>query len=124
MPSYRVNRISEDVKKELVDVMRRLKDPRIKQGLISIVKVDVTSDLSYATVYGSSLEGKDSAAEAVEGFRSAAGLIRREITHRLKLRRAPEFRFVADDSIEHSPPIFNMLDDLHESHPGGNSQPE
>ena len=124
MPSYRVNRISEDVKKELVDVMHRLKDPRIKQGLISIVKVDVTSDLSYATVYVSSLEGKDSAAEAVEGFRSAAGLIRREITHRLKLRRAPEFRFVADDSIEHSTHIFKMLDDLHESHPGGNSQPE
>ena len=124
MPSYRVNRISEDVKKELVDVMRRLKDPRIKQGLISIVKVDVTSDLSSATVYVSSLEGKDSAAEAVEGFRSAAGLIRREITHRLKLRRAPEFRFVADDSIEHSTHIFKMLDDLHESHPGGNSQPE
>ena len=124
MPSYRVNRISEDVKKELVDLMRRLKDPRIKQGLISIVKVDVTSDLSYATVYVSSLEGKDSAAEAVEGFRSAAGLIRREITHRLKLRRAPEFRFIADDSIEHSTHIFTMLDDLHESHPGGNSQPE
>ena len=124
MPSYRVNRISEDVKKELVDVMRRLKDPRIKQGLISIVKVDVTSDLSYATVYVSSLEGKDSAAEAVEGFRSAAGLIRREITHRLKLRRAPEFRFVADDASEHSTHIFKMLDDLHESHPGGNSQPE
>ena len=114
MSSFRVNRISEDVKKELVDIIRVLKDPRIKHGVISIVKAEVTSDLSYATVYVSSLDGIEDAKEAVKGFESAAGYIRREIGNRLRLRRTPEFRFVADDSIAYSSEIFKKLDDIRE----------
>ena len=81
MSSFRVNRISEDVKKELVDIIRVLKDPRIKHGVISIVKAEVTSDLSYATVYVSSLDGIEDAREAVKGFESAAGYIPVSYTH-------------------------------------------
>ena len=114
MSSFRVNRISEDVKKELVDIIRVLKDPRIKHGVISIVKAEVTSDLSYATVYVSSLDGIEDAREAVKGFESAAGYIRREIGNLLRLRRTPEFRFVADDSIAYSSEIFKKLDDIRE----------
>jgi len=112
MGSFRVNRISEDVKKELTNVMRQLKDPRINTGLITIVRVEVTSDLSYATVYVSSLNGIEGAKEAVEGFKSAAGFIRREVCKKVKMRRSPEFRFIADDSIEYSAGIYKMLDDL------------
>ena len=114
MASFRVNRIAEDVKKELVDIIRVLKDPRIQHGVISIVKAEVTSDLSYATVYVSSLDGIEDAREAVKGFESAAGYIRREIGSRLRLRRTPEFRFVADDSIAYSSEIFKKLDDSRE----------
>ena len=112
MASFRVNHISEDVKKELTSVMRTLKDPRINNGLITIVRVEVTSDLSYATVYVSSLDGMEGAKEAVEGFKSAAGYIRREVCKKVKLRRSPEFRFIADDSIEYSAGIYKMLEDL------------
>ena len=68
MPSFRLDRTSEDVKRELTDIMRTLKDPRIN-GLLSILKVDLSKDLSLCRVYVSSLDGVDAAKSAVEGLR-------------------------------------------------------
>lgn len=76
MPSFRLDRTSEDVKRELTDIMRTLKDPRIN-GLLSILKVDLSKDLSLCRVYVSSLDGIDAAKSAVEGLNSAAGYVRR-----------------------------------------------
>ena len=111
MPSFRLDRTSEDVKRELTDIMRTLKDPRIN-GLLSILKVDLSKDLSLCRVYVSSLDGIDAAKSAVEGLNSAAGYVRRELGRRIKLRRSPQIQFVADDSIEHSAQINQMLHDL------------
>ena len=80
--------------------------------MISIVKVDLAGDQSYCKVYISSLEGLEAGKRAVEGLTSAAGYIRREIGQRLKMRRSPEFHFVADDSIEYSADIARILNDL------------
>ena len=88
-----------------------LKDPRIN-GLLSILKVDLSKDLSLCRVYVSSLDGIDAAKSAVEGLNSAAGYVRRELGRRIKLRRSPQIQFVADDSIEHSAHINQMLHDL------------
>lgn len=96
MPSFRLDRTSEDVKRELTDIMRTLKDPRIN-GLLSILKVDLSKDLSLCRVYVSSLDGIDAAKSAVEGLNSAAGYVRRELGQRIKLRRSPQIQFVADD---------------------------
>lgn len=111
MPSFRVNRISQDIKKELADIMRQLKDPRIT-GLVSILRVEVTNDLSFANVTISSLDGLENAQKAVEGFKSAKGFIRREIGKRLKLRKMPEFIFEASDSIAYSQHIDETLKKL------------
>ena len=111
MPSFRLDRTSEDVKRELTDIMRTLKDPRIN-GLLSILKVDLSKDLSLCRVYVSSLDGIDAAKSAVEGLNSAAGYVRRELGRRIKLRRSPQIQFVADDSIEHRAHINQMLHDL------------
>ena len=75
MPSHRMGRTTEDILRELTAIFRELKDPRV-QGLISIVRVEVTNDLSYATVYVSSLQGMDAAKAAVKGLTSAAGYMR------------------------------------------------
>ena len=83
MPSFRLDRTSEDVKRELTDIMRTLKDPRIN-GLLSILKVDLSKDLSLCRVYVSSLDGIDAAKSAVEGLNSAAGYVRRELGRRIK----------------------------------------
>ena len=111
MSFKRTDRISEEVKKELSNVIRELKDPRIPM-MTSVVTVNVTNDLSYAKAYISAMEGIDAAKEAAAGLKNAAGYIRREIGQRLRLRKTPELRFVADDSIEHGMSIAKMLNDL------------
>lgn len=112
MASHRMDRNSEDIKRELTAILRELKDPRVHGGLISIVRVEVTNDLSYCKVYISAMEGIEKANEAVKGLKSAAGFIRRELGSRLHLRHVPSPIFVATDSIEYSANISKMLNDL------------
>lgn len=111
MASHRMGRTTEDIKRELTAIFRELKDPRV-QGLISIVRVDVTSDLSYCTVFVSAMEGIERAKQAVTGLKSASGFIRHELGARLQLRHVPELTFKATDSIEYSANISRMLNDL------------
>lgn len=111
MGGYKINRITEDILRELSDIMRELKDPRIS-GLLSIVRVEVSGDLSYAKVYVGAMEGIETAKKAVEGLKSASGYIRRELSSRMSLRKVPELKFIADDSIEHSAHISKMLEDF------------
>ena len=111
MPGHRIGRISEDLKRELIASLQHVKDPRVHQGLVSIVRVDVTSDLSYATVYVSSLQGIDSAREAVVGLKSAEGFIKRELGKKLQIRRIPALIFKATDSIEYGARISKILND-------------
>lgn len=111
MGSYRASRTEEDMKRELSDIMRGLKDPRIT-GLISIVKMELTGDGSHCRVFISSLDGLEAAENAVKGLTSASGFIKRELNGRMKLRKLPEFKFIADDGIAHSADITRMLEDL------------
>lgn len=112
MASHRIGRTTEDIKRELTAIFRELKDPRVQNAFISIVRVEVTNDLSYCTVYISAMEGLDRAKEAVKGLKSAAGFIRRELGMRLKLRHVPSLIFNATDSIEYSANISRILNDL------------
>lgn len=111
MAGYHIDRISEDIKREIVSVMRELKDPRIS-GMLTVVKVDVSSDLSYAKVYISAMEGFDVAKQSVKGLTSAQGYIRRQLGSRLHLRKSPELRFIADDSVEKGFELFNKLKEI------------
>ena len=114
MAGHRIDRISEDIKREIVAVMRELKDPRVQGRLLTVVKVEVSADASSAKVFVSSIEGLNTAKEAVKGLTGATGYIRREVGGRLHLRKTPELRFIADNSIEHGMHIAKMLDDLKE----------
>ena len=73
----------------------------------------MSKDLSLCRVYISSLDGIDAAVSAVKGLNSAAGYVRRELGQRIKLRRSPQIQFIADDSIEHSAHINQIIHDLH-----------
>ena len=112
MPSHKIERATEDIRRELTAIFRELKDPRVNKAFLSIVRVEVTNDLSYCTVYVSAIEGMDRAKEAVKGLKSASGYIRRELGHRLKLRHVPELIFNATDSIEYSANISRTLNSL------------
>lgn len=91
--------------------MRELKDPRVAGKMLTVVNVTVSSDLSYAKVYVSAMEGLDEAKQACKGLANAQGYIRRALGNNLHLRKAPELTFIADDSIEKGMEIFEKLKD-------------
>lgn len=113
MAGYKTDRVAEDIKREIIAIIRdEIKDPRVQGKLLTVVRVEVSGDLSYAKAYISAMEGLETAQEAVKGLKNAAGYIRREVGQALRLRKTPEIRFVADDSIEHGMSIAKMLKDL------------
>ena len=112
MANFKTQRLNEDIRRELTDIFRSLKDPRI-DPMLSIVKVDLARDQSYCKIYVSSLGGMERTKESVQGLTSAAGFVRRELGMRLEMRRSPELKFIADDSIEHSADIARKLHELH-----------
>ncbi|MBR2489014.1 MAG: 30S ribosome-binding factor RbfA [Clostridia bacterium] len=109
MAGFKINRITSDIKITLSELLREVKDPRVSK-LLSIVKVDVSGDLSYATVYVSAIEGYEATVNSVKALKGASGYLRRELGGRLKLRKVPELRFVADDSIEQSANISRIIE--------------
>ena len=110
MAGFKINRVTSDIRLCLSELLREVKDPRVSK-MLSIVKLDVTGDMSYATVYVSAIEGSEKTAESVKALnKSAAGYIRRELGARLKLRKVPELRFIADNSIENSAHISKIIE--------------
>lgn len=115
MAGYKINRITSDIKIALAELLREVKDPRVSM-LLSIVKVDVSGDMSYATVYVSAIEGMDKTVESVKALnKSVAGYLRRQLGASLSLRKVPELRFVADDSLERSAQISKIIDSFSET---------
>ena len=112
MASNRIGRINEEIQRELADLLRTLKDPRV-QAMISVTRVETTGDLRYAKVYISVLE-KERSRDVLKGLKSAGGFLRREIGNRLQLRYTPELVFELDDSIEHGAHIFDLIAKLHD----------
>ena len=108
MAGFKTNRIASELQNELSSLIRDLKDPRISK-LLSIVTVEVSGDLSQAKIYVSAIEGVDASVQSVKGLQSASGYLKREISSRLKLRKMPEFKFIADDSISHSAHIADII---------------
>lgn len=111
MPSNRINRINEEIQRELASQLRLLKDPRIAAtGMVTVTRVDTTSDLRYAKVYISVLD-KAREADVMKGLKSASGFLRRELGSALRLRYTPELQFTADNSIQHGAHILELLRD-------------
>lgn len=108
MAGFKINRVTSDIKVVLSDLLREVKDPRISK-LLSIVKLDVSGDMSYATVYVSAIEGSEKTKESVKALKGAAGYLRRELGSKMKLRKVPELRFIPDDSIEISANISKIV---------------
>ncbi|MCL2772461.1 MAG: 30S ribosome-binding factor RbfA [Oscillospiraceae bacterium] len=110
MPSYRLNRINEEMLREMSQIIRSIKDPRVNSGFVTITHCDVSGDLKFAKIYFSVLNGD--AAEVKKGLISAKGYIRHEIAERLNMRSTPEITFVSDDSMEKGAKISKILNDI------------
>ena len=106
--SNRLNRIDEEMKKEISHIITYdLKDPNIT-GLISVTKVKVSGDLKYAKVYVSMLNAKDNK-QVLAALKKSAGFVRTEVAKRINLRTTPEIIFIFDDSIEYGARIDTIL---------------
>ncbi len=115
MASNRIGRINEEIQKELANLLRNLKDPRIQNTMISITHVETTPDLRYAKVYASFLQ-EEKAADALKGLKSAAGYLRRELGRALQLRYTPELVWTLDDSITYGAKMLKLINSLEVSH--------
>ena len=115
MASNRINRINEEIQKELSSLLRTVKDPRVQDTMISITRVETTPDLRYTMVYVSFLQ-EDRAEGAMKGLKSAAGYLRRQLGTNLKLRYAPEIVWALDDSITYGARMLKLINSLEVSH--------
>lgn len=111
MASNRIGRINEEIQRELSDLLRELKDPRVHKTMLSITRVETTPDLRYAKIYVSLLN-KEYTKETLAGLKSSAGYLRRELGRSLQLRYTPELQWQADDSITHGAHILELLSKL------------
>lgn len=113
MAGFHIDRISEDIKREIISIMRELKDPRIGE-MLTVVKVEVSNDISYAKVYISAIEGIEVAKASVKGLDNAQGYIRKQLGTRLHLRKSPQLKFIADDSIEKGMELFEKIKEIND----------
>ena len=111
MASNRISRINEEIQKELANLIRNLKDPRVQDTMISITRVETTPDLRFAKVYTSFLQ-ENKAADAMKGLKSASGYLRRELGHALQLRHTPELMWALDDSITYGAKLLELINSL------------
>ena len=111
MASNRIGRINEEIQKELSNLIRNLKDPRVQDTMISITHVETTPDLRYAKVYVSFLQ-EERAADALKGLKSAGGYLRRELGRALQLRYTPELVWALDDSITYGAKMLKLINSL------------
>lgn len=116
---YRQGRLGEEIRRIISDLLlREIKDPRLS-GIVSISAVEVTEDGSYAAVYITKL-GSNAAEETsgeekndvLAAFKSAKGLIRREIGRQIKLRHVPDLLFKMDTSLEYGRHISKLIEEL------------
>jgi len=112
MANYRRDRVNEELMRELADILRGIKDPRVSSAFISVTAVDCTADLKSAKVYYSSMGGKDGEAGVAKGLSSASGYIRRELAVRLNMRQTPELKFIRDASSEHGAHISELMKEV------------
>lgn len=107
MSTQRAARVAEQMRTELADLIRTMKDPRV--GFASVVKVQVSTDLRHAKVYVSILGDDRAKQESIKALQGATGHLRTELAHRMRLRYTPELHFELDESIEHGSRIAQLL---------------
>jgi len=107
-PFARSDRVCGQIHKVLSDVLlKRIKDPRLESATIAGVKM--SRDLRFARVYFVTSGGKESMEEAIEGFKSALGYVKRTLAAKLGLRYMPELRFFYDDSFDYGSHIDKII---------------
>lgn len=112
MSQKNMGRMSQDMKRELIAIIGKLKDPRLEGGLLTVTRLDVTPDLDVAKVYVSVMGRPDGPAPAIEALNRAAGHVRTEVSRKMHIRKAPRFIFIEDDGAAYAAHINALLKEL------------
>jgi ribosome-binding factor A len=113
VPGHRHDRLADQIRGEVAEMIEgELKDPRI--GFVTVTRVDLSPDFSHARVQVSILGDEQARQDSLSGLQSAAGYVRRQVTQRLRLRRAPEIAFVIDRGAEEAVRIEELLGKIRE----------
>ena len=109
-PHFHINRVNEDISRELTYILREVKDPRVENNFVSVIKTETTPDLKYCKVYYSHMSGIDKEVKA--GLYSAMGFIKKELSARINLRNTPEITFIKDAGLAHGARISELLKEI------------
>ena len=105
----RTLRVAEQIQRELADLIRlEVKDPRI--GMVTLTDVEVSADYAHAKVFFTTLGSPDHIAAATGGLNHAAGFLRNELSHRIKLRSIPQLHFTYDESVARGVRLSQLID--------------
>jgi ribosome-binding factor A len=113
----RSRRIAEQIQRELAEIIRlELKDPRV--GMITLTDVEVTPDGEHAKVFFTRLGDAADNQAVTYALGHAAGFLRTELAHRMRLRIVPQLQFTYDESVERGVRLSNLIDEAVASKPG------
>lgn len=112
MANHNLSRLTEDVKREISAALPEIKDKHVSGEIVSISRVEITSDLSYCKIYVSVLGSEAKTDAAVKALEKSAGFIVRRINARIKMRKMPRLIFLPDNSQEYYERITGILDTL------------
>lgn len=109
----RVARVAELIKREVSQILLlEIKDDRVGAGMVSVVDVEVSSDLQNARIFVSIYGDEMAQQQTMQGLEAATPFVRREIGHRLSLRRVPALVFLQDRSLERGSRVLSLLNQL------------
>lgn len=112
MREKRVQRIGEELRRVLSDIIRsKIKDPRIPE-IISVTNVLVTNDLSFAKIFVEIMGTPEEQEAALEGLNSAKGFIKKEISSEVKLRQMPELIFILDETLDINLKMEKLIEEV------------
>jgi ribosome-binding factor A len=101
----RSHRVADQIQRDVAELVRDLKDPRI--GMVTISAVEVSPDYAHAKVYFSVLMGD--AAECEQGLNDAAGFLRNGLFKRLKIHTVPTLHFQFDRTTERAADLNALI---------------
>lgn len=117
----RLRRIAEQIQRELAELIRlEVKDPRV--GMVTLTDVEVTADRAHAKVFFTLLGSADALHETERALGHAAGFLRTQLAHRLRLRTVPQLRFVYDASVERGARLSRLIDEAVQATPEGETE--
>lgn len=109
MANFNIKRLGEDIRREISAAVSGVKDPRVADGFVTITRVELTNDMSYCKVWVACMGGSDRTARAVEGMTAASGYFKKQIAGAVRMRKIPELIFKADNSLEYSEHIEDII---------------